>query len=945
MTNMFLNLWNKSFRTQLIYGFGFILTVIIITFTYTITKYQSGFLHEEALTQAKNRSLALATTSKTWIMANDYIGLDEVIDNFSVYDDLVFVGIINTDGKIIAHSDKALVGKFIADKPRVTFLEESLKPTIVHDNKNKIILENERYIDIVRVIHQDNLHIGLVHIRLDQAHRQATINSSIYQGVIFTILSVIIGIIFAFFVANGLMKQLLKLITTMKRLRGGNKHIKADESGLEEISELSHEFNDLIETLHTSEKLNKELKERMELALLGSNDGIWDWDIVEDSVYFSPRWKEMIGYSDDELPNELTSWTNRVHPDDIDGVWIDATKNMEGETEFYENTHRMKHKDGHWVWILDRGKTQFDESGKAIRMIGTHTDINDDKEMQLKYAQQAQMIEQTHDSVISTDLEGFIVTWNYGAQLILGYKAAEVIGKHISMIYRKEDIPQLQQNIEMLMKEGEYNLDTTLVKKSKEPVSVALALSILRDEDGNPTHMVGYSQDITKRKQAEYELLKQQHTLKYQAHHDALTALPNRILFNDRLEQAIEKAKRNETKMALLFIDLDHFKEINDSLGHAIGDEILKVTTKRLQNTIRDEDTLARLGGDEFTIIMEEMKDGNDASILAEKILKVLADAINIDDNMLYVSSSIGISLYPEDGTSVSNLLKYADSAMYKAKDEGRNNYQFYSVEMTELASQRVVMETSLRLALKNSNFIVYYQAQVNAEKNELIGMEALVRWQHATMGLVSPANFIPLAEATGMIVELDRYVMRTAMSQLVEWHKEGLNPGVLALNLSIKQLQQKDFIEILVVMFDETQCEPEWVEFEVTESQLITNPEETIKVLNQINDLGVELAIDDFGTGYSSLSYLKKLPISKLKIDQSFVKDLPNDTDDAEITKAVISLAKNLNLRVIAEGVETKEQKEFLVSNGCKDIQGYYYAKPMPAEEFKNVLLEGFTS
>jgi len=879
MNNIILSsLWGKSFRTQLIYGFALTLTILIVTFTYIITKYQSDFLHEEALQQAKNRSLAIATTSKVWVMANDYIGLDEVVDSFSIYDDLEHIAIINIDGKIIGHSDKSFIGKFISDKQRVSFLKEMLGPKKEHKIEDRILLENKHYIDIVRGIHHNNLHIGLVHLRINQEHRQATIDSTILQGIMFTIIAILVGIIFSYLVANGLIKQLLKLIITMKRLRGGSKDIKADESGFKEISELSHEFNDLIETLHISEELNKELSKRVELAFLGSNDGIWDWNLVDNCVYFSPRWKEMIGYRDDELVNEFATWESHVNPEDLQQVLKGIQENIDGKTEYYQGNHRLKHKDGHWVWILSRGKTQFDKSGKAVRMSGTHTDISKEKEMQIKYAQQAQMIEQTHDSVISTDLEGNIITWNYGSEFIYGYKAEEAIGKHITMIHREEDLEDFKISIEQLMQTGEYKADVYLVAKSKEIVSISLSLSLLRDENGNPTYMVSYAQDITKRKIAESKILEQKQDLQYQAHHDPLTALPNRVLFNDRLEQAIEKAKRSETNLALLFIDLDHFKEINDSLGHAVGDEILKVTTQRLKEVIRHEDTLARLGGDEFTIIMEDLKDGHDASVLANKVLKVLADEININDNRLYISSSIGISLYPQDGTSVSDLLKYADSAMYKAKDEGRNNYQFYSAEMTELAFERVIMETSLRLALKNEDFVVYYQPQVNAQKDVLIGMEALVRWQHETMGLVSPAKFIPLAEATGMIVELDRYVMRTAMSQMTQWYDEGMSPGVLALNLSIKQLQQKDFIEMLKLMLQETQCKPEWIELEITESQLMTNPEETIKILNQINDLGIELAIDDFGTGYSSLSYLKKLPINKLKIDQSFVRDLPYD-------------------------------------------------------------------
>jgi len=435
-------------------------------------------------------------------------------------------------------------------------------------------------------------------------------------------------------------------------------------------------------------------------------------------------------------------------------------------------------------------------------------------------------------------------------------------------------------------------------------------------------------------------LLEQRNELHHQANYDSLTGLANRDLFNDRLEQAIEKSKRNSTKMALLFIDLDHFKEINDSHGHKIGDEVLKVVTKRFNKTIRREDTLARLGGDEFTVIIENLHQGQDASLLADKILKVLEKPIAIGNNEFYVLSSIGISIYPDDGSSPANLLKYADAAMYKAKDEGRNNFQYYCSEMTELAFERVAMETSLRVALKNEEFLVYYQPQVDGRSNRLIGIEALVRWQHPTMGLVLPTKFIPLAESTGLIVELDRFVMKTTMTQISKWYKDGLNPGVLAMNLSVIHLQQKDFLTMFSNLIQETECKPEWLELEVTESQIMKNPEEAIKILNEISDIGIELAVDDFGTGYSSLSYLKKLPINKLKIDRSFVKDLPDDEEDIAITKAVIALAKSLNLRTIAEGVETKEQKEFLVENSCENIQGYFYAKPMSAFDMEVTLL-----
>jgi len=438
------------------------------------------------------------------------------------------------------------------------------------------------------------------------------------------------------------------------------------------------------------------------------------------------------------------------------------------------------------------------------------------------------------------------------------------------------------------------------------------------------------------------QLRAQKNALQYQATHDALTGLANRVFFSERLEYAIEKSKIHNMRMALLFVDLDHFKEINDSLGHEAGDKVLSIVTQRLKHTVVKEESLARFGGDEFTVIIEELQNLEEVSLLADKILNVLLAPIAVDHHELYVGCSIGISLYPDNGDTTQDLLKYADAAMYAAKNEGRNNVRYYSSEMTTRALERVVMETSLRAGLKNEEFVVYFQPQVNGKENRLFGMEALVRWNSPTVGLVSPAAFIPIAESTGLIVELDRYVMKHAMTQIAQWYKEGLNPGILSMNLTMKQLQQKDFIEYLKTLLAETGCSIEWVELEVTEDQIMIHPDEAIDILREISRFGVKIAVDDFGTGYSSLSYLKKLPINKLKIDQSFVRELPDDEEDVAITKAIIAMAQSLNLDVIAEGVETVEQKDFLVQNGCINIQGYFYSKPKPADEIRTILIEG---
>ena len=469
------------------------------------------------------------------------------------------------------------------------------------------------------------------------------------------------------------------------------------------------------------------------------------------------------------------------------------------------------------------------------------------------------------------------------------------------------------------------------------------------DKDGNIVGTVGAGRDITEMKKVQTDLeesLKilsnQKIQLAYQENHDSLTNLPNRILFLDRLKQAIQIGKRYNNYLAVLFIDLDHFKEINDSLGHDIGDKLLVEVAKRMKSVLRVSDTLSRFGGDEFTIIVNYINKVEDLSRIIQTIMDLFKKPIKIENNTLYINMSIGISIYPNDAKEVNDLLKHADAAMYKAKESGRNTYCFYDEDMTKKAFDRIFLETSLREALVKDEIVVFYQPQVDASKNELVGMEALVRWNHPTKGMIYPDSFIPLAESTGIIVELDRIVMKKSIKQFHTWKKEGLNPGKLSINLAVKQLESNDFLDFVKNILNSQKCTYSNIEFEVTEGQIMQNPEKSIKILNDINKLGISISIDDFGTGYSSLAYLKKLPINKLKIDKSFVQDLPSDLEDVAITKTIIRLCESLNLNVIAEGVETEEQKDFMLENGCKLIQGYFYSKPVSVEEITKILKNG---
>lgn len=446
--------------------------------------------------------------------------------------------------------------------------------------------------------------------------------------------------------------------------------------------------------------------------------------------------------------------------------------------------------------------------------------------------------------------------------------------------------------------------------------------------------------DISQKKEMELELARQKNILYYQANHDDLTGLANRTLFMKELEKGLSEAAKSKKELAILFIDLDRFKKVNDSLGHDVGDEMIHIVGERLKRNIRKGDIVARLGGDEFLVMMRNVEQYEDILAEAERILKILDDPIAIAEHTLYSTASIGISRYPVDDLSASNLLKYADTAMYKAKEEGGNNFQFYASEMTDIAYEDVMIERDLREGIKNKDFEVYYQPQIDLRSEKIVGVEALVRWQHPVVGILSPDMFLPLAEKTGLINELDLWVMKTAMREISLWHAEGLDPGVLALNVGMTQLEYPTFIYEIKKNFKTYGLNPKWLEVEIIETEVMKNPEKVIGILETLHLLGISIAIDDFGTGYSSLSHLKRLPIDTLKIDKSFITDIPHNEDAIVIVNTMIALAESLRLKVIAEGVETKAQKDFLFSHGCYYVQGYYYSKALSSKEMRAVLV-----
>jgi diguanylate cyclase (GGDEF)-like protein len=445
----------------------------------------------------------------------------------------------------------------------------------------------------------------------------------------------------------------------------------------------------------------------------------------------------------------------------------------------------------------------------------------------------------------------------------------------------------------------------------------------------------GVARDITERKLAE-------ETINFQAYHDLLTNLPNRALLRDRLSLAITQAKREEEMLAVMFLDLDRFKNINDSLGHVIGDELLQQVSTRLKSCVREGDTLARFGGDEFTLLLPKITKGQeDIRKIAEKINDVLRDPFTIDDNELYVSASIGISIYPRDGTNMDNLIKHADIAMYHVKDKGKNGYQFYSDDMTTPYFQNLSLETGIHKALDNDEFHLMYQPQINIKSGEIVGVEALVRWEHPEHGPITPAEFIPFAEETGMIVDIGHWVLRNACAELKRWRDAGLPEIRMSINMSARQLAEKDIVKRISNMLKDYGIPGHCIELEITENTIMSEMDSVIHKLKELSRKGVNIAIDDFGTGYSSLSYLHKLPIQTLKIDRAFIKELNMNNSGNSIINTIVAMAKGLDLNVIAEGVETQQQLDYLHEIDCHEAQGFLFGKPLPADVISQLLIQ----
>lgn len=633
------------------------------------------------------------------------------------------------------------------------------------------------------------------------------------------------------------------------------------------------------------------------------------------------------------------------------------------DISFYQDLFFQQSNDGHWqgeVWNLRRDGSEYlewlsltevrDEYGHVTNYISIFSDITEKKNAEQALLETERrwkdIVNFLPDATFVIDKASKVIAWNRAMEILTGIPEAEMLGKGdyeyaipfygerrpilIDLAYHfDENNAYLYSNLWL---QGDTLFGETVAELPKGKIYLNATATVLRDQEGEVIAVIESIRNVTESKLAEAQI---QHL----AHYDPLTGLPNRTLLTDRANQLINWAQRNNGTFSLLFLDLDHFKNINDTLGHNIGDLLLVEVGKRLLSLVQDQDTVSRIGGDEFILLLPST-DEDAVGHVAQSLIHSIAMPFRVEGYDLTTTPSIGVAIYPIDGENWETLYKHADIAMYRAKREGRNSFYFFTAEMQKHSERRLQLENALRMALEKNEFLLYYQPLVSLTSNTVTGVEALLRWKHPTLGMISPAEFIPIAEDSGLIILVGEWVLRTAVRQMQEWLDRGLALKTMAVNLSALQLNQFQFPELVLRILEEEGLPPVYLELEITESVAMKEPEKAIRVMDVLHQHGVRMSIDDFGTGYSSLAYLNRFPIDKLKIDQSFVRDIDTDPDDEAIVKAVISMAKTLRLHTLAEGVETENELLLLRRNECDDVQGYYFSRPLPADEFESWLI-----
>ncbi len=687
-----------------------------------------------------------------------------------------------------------------------------------------------------------------------------------------------------------------------------------------------------VELARAAEELG-ESEARLNLALDASGLGLWDWDLANNRVHHS-RLEVVFGVGLPDRRDEHGSPLPDIHPDDLEAVRATLIAHLKGETEFFTVEYRALRADGSELWLEDRGRViQRDAGGRALRMIGTRRDISELRSQAEQQRLAATVFEAASEGMVIMNARYRVLAVNDACCALCGYDREELIGHSVARIAGSQESQRQYQTMrEALELHGHWQGELIETRKSGEVYPQWVQLREVRDANDSVTHVVAFISDLSVRRKIEERL-------RYLTHYDDLTGLANRGLLKERLHEACQRVRRNGRNMAVLYIDLDRFKLLNESLGHEAADALLREMSRRITQTLSEADTIARLSGDEFVVLIDAYGSLSSLAHLGSRLLQRIRKPVIIDEQELVISASIGVSLMPDNSRDAEVLLRQANMAMQQAKHLGGNTLQFFTDRPQASSMQYLQLENQLRKALDSGQLEVFYQPRLTLANDALDAAEALVRWRHRERGLVAPAHFIPLAEETGLIIPLGEFVLREACRQARQWQQQGLAEIRISVNLSVKQLRQGNFVSLVRQVLEETGLPATMLELELTESQLLDDIDNAISISEQLRALGVRLAIDDFGTGFSSLSYLKRFPVDYVKIDRSFISELEHSSQDAAITRAIIAMVHSLERKVVAEGVETQAQMDFLKANQCDEIQGYLLSPPVPAEQFAELL------
>ncbi|MEK1907881.1 MAG: EAL domain-containing protein, partial [Pseudomonas sp.] len=671
--------------------------------------------------------------------------------------------------------------------------------------------------------------------------------------------------------AEGLNQELAREVEQRRR---AERDLRKAHGELEiRVAQRTLELDDTSHALGKSEA-------RLALALQASELGLWDWNLQTDAVHHS-HLEDIFGISQDEVKGVLSHLKPRLHPDDLPVLRRALVDHLKGRTDDYCVEYRVRHADGRWLWVEDRGRAvERDEQGQVLRMLGTRRDITGRKQRDEQQRLAATVFEAASEGIVILDADYLLLSVNDAFSAVTGYRKDEVLGRSVATLISSRDVRRQYQLIRHELEHSDsWRGEVIDTRKNGELYPQWLQLNVVRDARGKVSHIVGFFSDLSSRRQTEERL-------RYLSHYDELTGLANRTLFRERLHEACERARQEGSHMALLHIDLDRFKLLNDSLGHEVADQLLRQMARRLTQAASEAHTIARLSGDEFAILLDDYGSLSGLARTASRLLAKLRTPMDVGGHELVVSASIGISLLPDNAREISALISQAGMAMQHAKHLGGNTFQFYTDNLQACTLERLQLENQLRKAIVEGQLEVFYQPKLCLADDSLNAAEALVRWRHPELGLVAPGEFIPLAEETGLIAPIGEFVLRQACLQAREWQRQGLADLRVSVNLSVHQLRQGNLVNLVRQVLDETGLPSRLLELELTESQLLDNVENVITTFQQLRDMGVKLAIDDFGTGYSSLSYLKRFPVDYVKIDQTFIRDLSVGGEDAAITR-----------------------------------------------------------